>query len=207
MTASETHAVWALDPRLVEFLADRPVAQTQVRFEGQAKGHVRDDVLALQAALEDAFPVSEGAVGVREGPHVPRGDLHRLERMETLLQFHAIRTDVLHRPCPGAPGNQRQVLEAVPAAVQGGHHEVVPHDARPDPDKHRTFIAADLLDALYAEVQHEAGQVAGQQDIAAPAQDVQRRARLPVPRQGLPDGLDRSARHEVLGAWRAGRTS
>ena len=78
----------------------------------------------------------------------------------------------------------------------------MPHNAGPHTNEHGTILLADFLDARNAEVQNQAREVSSEQDIAAPAEDVQRRSRVPMPSQSLTDGLDRITRHKVL---RSGR--
>ena len=59
-------------------------------------------------------------------------------------------------------------------------------------------IPPHLVDALDAEAQDEAREVAGQKHIAAAAEDVQRTILLALPVQGFAHGLHRTAGNEML---------
>jgi len=136
---------------------------------------------------------------VVEGADLPRGDLHRLQRLKALLEFHPVRPDVLHRTGPGAPGNERQVLEAEPVPVEALHDEVMPDHPGAHAHPNGIRFPPHLFDALDAEAQDEAREVPRQEHIAATPEDVQGTILLALPFQGFAHGLHGTAGDEVLG--------
>ena len=72
----------------------------------QLKGDVEDDEAILSIALEEALAVAEGARRAIEGDHLAIADPHRFERMEHVLDLHAIRAYVLHGCSAHLPRDQ-----------------------------------------------------------------------------------------------------
>jgi len=62
--------------------------------------------------LEDRVAVAEGALRGIKREALTRGQVHRVQRLEAVLQLYAIGTDVLHRRCAHGAGDQRQVFQA-----------------------------------------------------------------------------------------------
>ena len=77
---------------------------------------IRDSLIVV---LEDAVTVTEPAVGRRDALNLATLPVERLHVGTDAGQLDPVGTDVLYRGRPDRPGNECQVLQPVPALLQG----------------------------------------------------------------------------------------
>jgi hypothetical protein len=131
--------------------------------------------------LEHAVAVAKLAGRRVQRHHAPGFQIHRVERIKTVLQLHAISADVLHRRGTHRTRNQGQVFQARVALAERPQHKAVPALARAGRDDPGVGLFAHQALAHHLHLQHHGLHVFGQHDVAAAAQnELGRRAVLGV---------------------------
>ncbi|MNB95605.1 hypothetical protein D3C75_427890 [compost metagenome] len=156
----------------MQFFADAGVAHAQVVQQWQLQFNGGDQV-AVRLLLEHAVAVGETALFVVQpypGLFLAVPGLHGLDE---LADLGAIGADVLDRRCTGRAGNQRQVLQPGQAFLQRPHHQPVPGHAGAGADHRVVGAMFKESDFAVAEHQYGAGQVVGDQHVAAAAEHQQ----------------------------------
>ena len=146
------------------------VAQHRGRRLRQAQPHAGDQAAAGERLLEHAVAVAEAA---GRGVQRERGaglQVDGVERVEAVLQLHAVGTDVLHRRGAHATGDQRQVLQPRQALLQRPGDELVPVLAGAGLDDDRIVPAHEHAAPGDLDLEHQRAQVTRQHDVAAAAQ-------------------------------------
>ena len=146
------------------------VTQIRLPLGRQSKRHFQHDQLASVCMLEDAVTVSETASITIHVEDDAAGAMHDAHAMQIILDFNAIRTNILDRRGAYSTGNQRQVFQSAHALRQRPLHEVVPVFAGRGRDEYRFEIRLRQAHAARGHVQHGAGKVACKHDVAAAAQ-------------------------------------
>ena len=164
------------DAGLVHPAFEFQVAQHRPPGARQGKSHPRDHPLAGQLVLEDAVAIAKLAARRIEGDTSSGDQIDDIERMEAVLQLNAIGADVLYRRGAYRTGNQRQVLQPGQPLSQGPGHRVVPVLARTGLDDPGLGPGFDQAQAAHLDLQHHRIGVAGENDVAAAAEDEFRRA-------------------------------
>src|ERR1700744_5017207 len=92
----------------------------------QAESDVQDNETPFVCSLEDAVPIAEAAVVVREGkdPAVPPAPGFAI--MEYFFYLNAIGADILHGGGAYTAGDEGKVFYAGPVAAEAVLHEAVP---------------------------------------------------------------------------------
>ena len=189
------------------FFSQIKIAHIALPFLGQAKPHLRDDCAAQQpevaavggSVFEHRVAVAEGALRGMQGEALAGLEVHRVQRLETVLQLDAISADVLHRRGPHRPGNQGQVFQAGPALRQRPCHKLVPVLARCGLHHPGFVVLRDQLLAHQFDFQHQGFHVARDDDVAAAAQQKMRLVALGAGEEGLHIG-DAGQAQQTLGA-------
>ena len=114
--------------------------------------------------------------------------------MQIILDFNAIRANILDRGRAHRARDQRQVFQPAHALRQGPLHEVVPVFTGGGGDEDGLEIGLRQAHAARGHVQHGAGKVARQDDVAAAAQYQARHGgQGGILQRGLQLGLRRDA--------------
>jgi hypothetical protein len=159
---------------------------------------------SLSRAGEDGVAVAERALRRVEREDAAREQVDRVERLEAVLQFHAVRADVLHRGCAHGPRDQCQILEARQALVERPGDEVVPVLACARLDDGCVRLVLQDAPPRHLDLEHGRLHVPGQDDVAsAPKDELGRIGQLRMGQHALhvafaPDPHERAgARHDA----------
>ena len=188
ITTEVAPAPWQSKHQLVRIALQIGVVAAYFRPRRQPECDPGDDGAPGQFMLEDAVTIAGAAVGgaQTEPAAVDRVPCH--DMVEAIDQFDAVGADVLYRCCADGAGDQREVLESVPAMRQRAGDPVVPGFAGGDGDGHAVSGAVQYFDAARAHVQHRTREVGAEHDVAAAAQHQQRFAAALLGRElTLPD--------------------
>ena len=71
----------------------------------QRETDIENDEPVLEISLENTVPIGELAIGLAEFDDFSTPEIERLQRMETILQFGTVGTDILYRRRPDRSGN------------------------------------------------------------------------------------------------------
>ena len=93
---------------------------------------------------------------------------------KSVLHFHAVRADVLHRRGADRTRNQSEVFQAVPPDIQRVHHPRVPGLARTHHHFHGIAVVGDFLNAADVHVQHAPGPIPVHEYVGTSAEHHQR---------------------------------
>ena len=105
-----------------------------------------------------------------EGEHLAGGHIYCIQRLESVLQLHAIGADVLHWRCAHRSGNQRHVFQTWVTLAQRPSHAVVPSLSSPSLDDPGFGGFLDQTKTLDLHLEHGGLDIARQHDVAAAAQ-------------------------------------
>lgn len=147
----------------------RAIAGDRAPCLGQAQTDGDDEVGVLIVVLEDAVTVTEPAVGRRDALNLATLPVERLHVGTDAGQLDPVGTDVLYRGRPDRPGNECQILQPVPALLQGVTYQLVPVFTC----RHVQQPVLGLLvqrDPFQAVVDHQTGKVIAEQDVASSSQ-------------------------------------
>ena len=158
-----------------QFLAHSSVLQVQPRPLVQAQAHLGDQHPVAQGVLEHAVAVAERAGGGVHGARLAAGQRHRLQVDEHVGELCPVGADVLNRRRSHRAGDQAQVLDAAPAARHGERHQALPvvTGRRRHRDRLGILLHCDIASVRH---DHDAGEVGGEQDVAAAAEHHARQA-------------------------------
>ena len=152
------------------------IARDRLPRPRQAKAHRGDQPLP-RLALEHAVAVAERTVVRTEAAAGAGVEIDRVERVETIDDLQPVGADVLDRRRAHRARDQRQVLQPRPALGQRPAHEVVPVLAGAGLDDPGLGLGAQQASAGQVDLEHDAGEVAGEHHVAAAAEHQARRAR------------------------------
>ena len=134
------------------------------------------DQKAPRFLFEAAIPVGQGA-GIATELHpgaIPA--IIRTDRMQAVCEFHPVGADVLDRCGARIAWDQAQIFQSDKTLRQRPLHQVMPVFARGDGDLNRARLLAKDAPSPGFEMHQQAGEVMGQQDVAASAQHLYRLA-------------------------------
>ena len=187
------------------FFGEVEVAHIALPFLGQTKPHLRDECAAQQAQVaavgggvfEHRVAVAKGALRGVQGEALAGVQIDGIQRFETVLQLHAIGANVLHRRGPDRAGNQGQVFQAGPALRQRPGHELVPILSSRGLHHPGFVVLGHQLFAHEFDFHDQRFDVAGDDDVAAPAQHEMWCQALGAGEKGLHIGLGAQAQQAL----------
>ena len=146
---------------------------------GEAEVYVCDGIASAEFVLEDAVAIAVVAFLVGEMSDGAGLEVHGIYEEDEVLGLAAVSPYVLHGSGSHLAGDGGEVLEAVPVAVNGVLHPVVPDDACADAHIDIvTFVGRDG-DVPHGGMQDGAGVVAEEEQVTASA-DVEERSGVAV---------------------------
>ena len=114
-------------------------------------------------AFEARVAVAERALGMAEAFDAPAAAIKSFHGFDEIAHFHTVGADVLDRAGADRSGNQRHILQAVPAARQGPMHQFIPEhagfgaDQRDDPLGLREVEAGEHLGGGFGQAKARQG--------------------------------------------------
>ena len=163
------HGAGRLHPHRGQLLPDAGVVEPQFALARQAQLDRGDDP-AVRLALEHAVAVAEPAVLAREPLHLAGVALEGLYRFDELADLDAVGADVLDGRGADGARDQGHVLEPDQPARQGPADQVVPGHAGLGAHQGGVAVVLDDAHAGHRQADRDAGEIAGEQQVAAFAQ-------------------------------------
>ena len=161
-------------PRL-QFVAYIAIVELRAEFAGEPVGDRRDEEAVLPLMLEAAVAVTIATVRAPHSDQPTGFYLHRLHLLYEVLGLSAVGPDVLHGRRPHLARYEREVLGTMPSVLHAGGHHIVPHLARAAAQQHAVAVVGGSgIDTMYGRAYHGAGEIGGEQQVAAPTQDKHR---------------------------------
>src|SRR5690606_29683605 len=153
----------------------RSVVESRRGLSVEPQAYPQDNE-ASRLLLEQAIAVAEAAVVTLEPTYLPGGAVKGVQTVEQITELYAIGTDVLHGRRAQGAGDQRQVLQAVEPLVQAPANQLVPALSRLAFDNGTALPPAQHAPAAAAHADHQPPHRAGDNHIAAAAQQGHRPA-------------------------------
>ena len=153
---------------VAEGFAQALVVELRSGLAAEPEEHARDHVAAaVLSFLEHRAAVAVAALRRLEAAFLPLLEVEAHHSGDDVLHLRAVGPDVLH--CGGADlsGYQRKVLGAPEAVAAGLCHEAVEVHSCAHYHGHLVEPHVHVLDVFDIGVQHRAGEVSGEQQVAA----------------------------------------